>query len=230
MATSDWTTNIPAVGDQIATDIAAIEKNFEEMEEILTDLTDGTVGTTDTAAFNLTKFGYKTKWLSANDIVPWTTGGAASGTTHMVANDLYFKHLAFDGAIEEYANAVFPMPEGWDLGTVKIKFYWHPSTGCSAGDTVEWEVAGLAVSNDDLLSGSFGTAQVISDTVLAGVESDLHITSATPSITIGGTPVLGDLICLKISRNVNGTDDMTEDARLIGILIQYTEDQAVVTW
>ncbi len=230
MATSEWTADIPAVGNQISSDVPNIEKNFEEVKEILDDVTDGTVGTTDTASFNLKKLGYVTKYIGAVKMVAKATNGAEAGITNMSGNSLRFDHYAFDGATEEYVYAVTPMPEGWDLGTVKVKCYWLPSSGCSAGDTVEWEIAGLAVSNDDALDGSFGTAQVISDTVTAGENADLHVTAATPAITIGGTPALGDLIALQISRNVSGTDDMAEDARLIGVLIQFTVDQSISAW
>ena len=71
---------------------------------------------------------------------------------------------------------------------------------------------------------------MISDVVLAGVEACLHISGATPSITIGGTPALGDLVHFKISRNVSGTDDMTEDAWLFGVLIQYKKSNDVTAW
>lgn len=230
MATSEWTDNIPAVANQISTDIAAIEKNFEEIKEILDDLTSGTVGTTDTSSFELTKLTTQNIWIGANDMWAWDSGGPSSANTHFVANDLYIKHFAFDGTTEEYVNFVRAFPEGWDRGTIKAKFYWLPSTGCSAGDTVEWEICAQAISNDDDMSGAFGTSQVISDTVLAGENTDLHITAATPAITIGGTPALGDLIAFQISRNVGGTDDMTEDARLYGVLLQITVDQSVTAW
>jgi hypothetical protein len=49
------------------------------------------------------------------------------------------------------------------------------------------------------------------------------ISAATPAVTIGGSPALGDLVHFKISRNVGGTDDMTEDAWLFGVLIQISE-------
>lgn len=231
MATSEWTDNIPSSGNQIATDLTKSEKNFEEIKEILDDLTDGTVGTTDTASFNLKSFGYQTIWIPAGYFTPTDTNGAGIGTYEYATNDLMRDYLAFDGTTEEFACCDFPFPEGWDRGTIKAKFCWAPGdSACSAGDTVEWEIGGLAVSNDDALDASLGTTQVISDTVLAGKDGDLHITGATPAITIGGSPALGDLIHIKISRNVSGTDDMTEDAWLFGVLLQITVDQSVTTW
>jgi len=120
------------------------------------------------------------------------------------------------------------IPEEWNLGTVKAKFYWGNAAGASAADTVEWEIAGGALSNDDAIDAALGTSKTISDTVIA--DGDLHISSATAAITIGGTPALGDLIHFKVSRNVSGTDDMSEDAWLFGVLIQYSATKAVSAW
>ncbi len=231
MATSEWTSDIPAVGDQISTDIANIEKNLEEIKEILDDLTSGTVGTTDTASFELTKFTTQNKWITAKEMWAKTTNGAAGGTKEYATNDHNIQYWAFDGATEEYINYLWTPPEGWNRGTIKAKFYWAPgSSACSAGDTVEWEIGGLAISNDDAIDSSLGTTQVISDTVLAGKDGDLHTSGATPAITIGGSPALADAIILQISRNVSGTDDMTEDAWLFGVMLQMTIDQTVTAW
>ena len=165
---------------------------------------------------------YCTLWIPAGAWKPTKTAGCADlASTQTSSNKDMYEYLAFDGSTEEYADCNIVMPEEWDRGTIKAKVYWIPATGCSQGDTVEWELAAVAVSDDDDIDASLGTSQVISDTVLAGKEGDLHITGATPAITVGGSPALGDLIHLKLSRNVSGTDDMTEDAWLVGVLIQY---------
>ena len=231
MAASEWTSSIPAVGNQISSDIPYIEKNFEELKEILDDVTDGTVGTTDTASFAITSLGKRNIWIGSNDMWGRTTSGPAASQGEFSTNKLNRKILAFDSSVEEYAQTLLVMPEGWDRGTIKAKIYWGPASGASQGDTVEWEISGLAMGDDDdMASASYGTSQVISDTVLAGTNGDLHITSATPAVTIGGTPALGDIVSLQISRNVSGTDDMTEDAYLYGVMLQITIDQSITAW
>lgn len=231
MATSEWTDNAPAMGNQVSTEIPQIEKNFEEIKEILGDVTDGVVGTTDTASFQVKTLVPQNIWIPAGALIPTDTNGAAIGTNEYATNDIMADYLAFAGATEEYAAFNAAMPEGWDRGTIKAKFYWAPGdSACSAGDTVEWELGGVAISNDDAIDASLGTTQVISDTVLAGKDGDLHTSGATPAITIGGTPALGDLIHFKVSRNVSGTDDMTEDAWLFGVFLQITIDLAVTGW
>lgn len=173
---------------------------------------------------------YDTIFIPASAMTSTATNGAVISTAEYATNDINMDYLLFDGTTEEYAEFQFPMPEGWDRGTVKAKVFWSSATGSTANDTVEWEIAGGALSNDDAIDAALGTAQVISDTLLADNGTDLQVSGATPAITIGGTPALGDLIHFKISRNVGGTDDMTEDARLFGVWIQYKVNASVAAW
>ena len=89
------------------------------------------------------------------------------------------------------------------------------------GDVV-FGVRGGAVSNDDAIDAALGTAQTVADTFIA--DSDMHITAATAALTIGGTPALGDMLFMEIYRDAdNAADTYTQDARLLGIQIQYKE-------
>ena len=165
-----------------------------------------------------------TIWVPASQMTALTTAGAAAGATEFATNDIMVGHFAFDDEAEEFVAFNLVMPPDWNLGTIKAKFYWVPSSADgSPTDTVEWEIAAGAISNDDAIDAALGTAQVISDEVLAGEDGDLHVTGATPAVTIGGTPALGDLVHFKVSRNVDGTDTLAYDAHLIGVLLQYTK-------
>jgi hypothetical protein len=170
---------------------------------------------------------YQTLYIPASAMTPATTNGAAAGTAETSSNKLNMDYLAFDTTTEEMAHFSVVMPKGWDRGTVKFVFRWTSATGSTAGDTVEWEVAGVAISNDDALDAALGTSQVISDTLLADNGADLQVTGATPALTIGGTPALGDTIHFVISRNVGGTDDMAEDAWLLGATLEYKLTETV---
>jgi len=165
-------------------------------------------------------------------MTPLSTNGAEAGVNEYATNDVMIDYFAFDGATEEYVAVNLVMPEDWNRSTIKAKFYWAPGdSACTAADTVEWQMQGISVSDDGTIDTAYTDAgEVISDAVTAGKNADLHITSTTPAITINGSPALGDLINLKISRNVGGTDDMTEDAWLFGVFIQYTASNAIVAW
>jgi hypothetical protein len=175
---------------------------------------------------------YKTVWIPAGAFIPTSTNGAEAGSNEYVTNDNMVDYLAFDGTTKEYAAFNIPMDEAWDRSTIKAKFYWAPgSSEATESDTVEWQLAGQVISNDDALDVAMSDAgEVISDAVLAGVEGDLHISGATPAVTVGGTPALGDMTHFKVSRNVDGTDDMTEDAWLLGVLIQYQITNVIAAW
>jgi hypothetical protein len=189
-----------------------------------------------TLAAALTALGvaYDHLWIPAKAWTPHTTNGCATvaDTEHATNDDVMVSYLAFDGATEEYAGVWISMPPTWDRSTIKAKFFWMAASGCTAGDTVEWQLQGIAVSNDDNVDTTefTDTGEVITDTLLGGEELDMHLTAATPAITINGTPALGDLIYLKVSRNVGGTDDMTEDAWLIGVAIEYKLTNKVTAW
>ena len=208
----------PAVGNQISADIPDIAENLGYFKDCFQHICNGFEDADVTALKFVT-----TIWVPAAAMVPTTTNGAAAGINEYATNDLARAYYAFDTTTEEFVCFDIAMPEGWDRSTIKAKFYWSSASGSSAGDTVEWEIGAVAVGNDDALDATLGTAQVISDTVLAGTSGDLHVTSATPAIAVGGTPALGDMVHFKVSRNVSGTDDMAEDAWLFGCLIQISE-------
>jgi len=227
-----WNADKPAIGNQVASDLPDIEENFQELHDVIEQITNGTLGSTAPSAFAVDKISiYKNLYIPAKSFLPTTTAGcAALANVELATNDIQIEYLAFDGASEEFATVSLPMPEDWNRGTIKAKFFWMPATGCTAADTVEWEIAAVAISNDDPIDATLGTGQVISDVVLTGVEADLHIAGPTPAITIGGTPALGDYVHFKVSRNVGGTDDMEEDAWLLGVWIQYLADEQVTSW
>jgi hypothetical protein len=84
---------------------------------------------------------------------------------------------------------------------------------------VVFSLAGLAIGNDDAINAAMGTAQTSSDTWLA--QNDLHVGPESSAITIAGTPAAGDLVVFEVSRVV-ASDNMTGDARLIGLMLYVT--------
>lgn len=174
---------------------------------------------------------YDTIYIDAGAMVPCTTNPALQGTHEYGTNDIDIDHYAFDGgATEERTQFKLKMPENWDRGTIKAKFDWSSATGSTAGDTVEWGIKAGALSNSDVIDAALGTPQVISDVLLANNGADLQISGATPAITVGGTPALGDIIIFEVYRNTDGTDNMVEDAWLMGVTLQYKKNAIVLAW
>ena len=174
---------------------------------------------------------YDTIYVPAGAMIPLTTNGAEAGTKEYATNDIMQDYFAFDTTTEEFVAFNIAMPENWDRSTIKAKFFWAPLTDSgAAGNTVEWEIAAGALSDGDTIDSALGTSQVISDAVIANESAILHVTAATPALTVGGTPALGDLIHFKISRNVGGTDDHGYDALLFGVLIQINRNNSIAAW
>ena len=173
---------------------------------------------------------YEVVYVDAAAMVPCTTSGALAGTNEYDTNNIDLDYFAFSsGVSEERVQFKCPMPEGYDRGTIKAKFYWSSATSSMAGDTVEWGIKVGALSDNDAIDTVLGTPQVISDTLLADNGADLQITDATSPIVVGGTPVLEDILLFEIYRNTDN-DNMAEDAWLFGALIQFKVDNAVVAW
>ena len=67
---------------------------------------------------------------------------------------------------------------------------------------------------------AYGTEQIIADTLITVVDD--HHTAFTPAITIAGTPVAGDLVCLRFKRvPADAGDTLAADARLIGVKVRF---------
>lgn len=151
---------------------------------------------------------------------PRVTAGAQAGYEEYATNDVNVDHYLFAGDATEGIQLMWPVPWDYDQGTIKAKVYWDAATGASAADTVEWDISGGSLANDDAIDTALGTAQASQDVVIA--VGDLHVSPASAAITIAGTPAAGDLILLQIERDHDGTDDMTEDAKFLGLVIEYT--------
>lgn len=174
---------------------------------------------------------YETIYVSAAEMIPCTTNGALQGTHEYGTNDIDKDYFAFDGgAIEERVQFTKAMPDNWDRGTIKAKFISSSDTGSTAGDTYEWGIKAGAGGDGDTIDAALGTPQVISDTLLADNGTERQISGATPSITVGGSPAVGDELQFEVYRNTDGTDDMAEDAWLFGVAIQIKKTGPVAVW
>lgn len=160
----------------------------------------------------------RTMYVPASAMFPSTTAPCGSLTqVESSTNDVNIKVLDFDGAgtSKEYAEFGIQSPSYWDASTVTVQFVWYATAGSG---TVNWEIQGLALSDDDALDTAYGTLQEVTDTLLA--TGDVHITAETSALTIAGTPVAGDWLQFKVARDP-ANDTNTSDARLMGIRIRF---------
>lgn len=111
------------------------------------------------------------------------------------------------------------MPDAWNGGTLTAEFAW--SAASSTGDVI-WGLQGRAFANDDAIDQAWGTAQEVTDTLLA--TGDMHYTSATSAITLSGGAAAGEFVQFRAYRKASdGSDTLGADAQLLGIKLTYTK-------
>ena len=158
-------------------------------------------------------------YINADAMKSQSTNGATKGLTELSTNSVMIAYADFDAATDEFLQYDLIMPSNYSNGTITCTFEWTTATTAGTGDVV-WGCQAMAVSNDDPYDATWGTAVTVTDSFL--LAGDRHYTSATSSITIGGTPATGDSIHLRLYRDAdNGSDTYTQDARLVRVLISF---------
>jgi hypothetical protein len=151
----------------------------------------------------------------SNGCAPITEVETTSGRPDMQVLD-------FDATSDEHAQFQIAFPKSWNEGTITFQVYW--TTTASDTDGVAWGLQGVAVSDNDTIDVAYGTSVVVTDDALGAAE-DQCVTAESGAVTIAGTPAIGDICYFRIFRDVSdANDDMTEDARLIGVKIFFTTD------
>lgn len=155
-------------------------------------------------------------FIRAASMIPTVTAGcAAIAQSETTTNDVNYQSLDFDQTSQEHANFTVIMPDDWDALTVTFKAYW---TAASGTGTVKWGLQAISFADDDALDTAWGTAQVVTDTLLA--TGDMHISPVSAAITIAGTPATGEPVLFRVYRDIS--DTLNADAKLIGLKIYYT--------
>lgn len=165
---------------------------------------------------------YREIWIDAGAMIGSTTNGAATGTYAAVpgATDITQDVYDFDDTTSESTQFRISMPDAWDRGTVKFKFFFTQASATSGTNVMS--IAGAAVSGGDSFALSLGTAVTITNAVPASTNT-LSI-ATTGALTVGGTPALNDLLIFNIARLPSDAyDTASGDLRLHGVKMQYVE-------
>lgn len=165
---------------------------------------------------------WRTISLPAKSWSPTTTAGCA-GPTKVEAgtNDIDYDVLDFDASSDERAYINFPMPASYDGGVIQFRVFWTNAAGETA-DTIEIELSGRSLGNDEAIDQANGTAVAVTDTWIA--QNDVHITDWSGDVTLAGTPAGNEYVHLEILRDVSG-DDLAGDLRVIAVQIRYRQGQ-----
>lgn len=154
-------------------------------------------------------------WIPAGAWSVNPTPGANIETAAI--SDKYLTTVNFDTTTSEDAQFLWHPPLNWDYGTVIFQLVWTNACG-SAAQTIDFDLAAVALTNDDAIgSASFGTAKNVTDTFTA--QNDINTTGFSTVVTAAGTPVSGDSILFKLSRDT-ASDDLAGDCKVIGVNIR----------
>lgn len=157
-------------------------------------------------------------WIPAAQWIPRTTTGCGIDSREQATGNINTDELLFDTATIEYAQAMVTMPNNYNNGTVTARFYWTASSG-TASTTVTWAIRGRAFGDNVAIGQTYSTAaQTVTDTYFSA--NQMHISDATPAVTIDGTPAVNKPIIFEIYRDT--ADSLNADARLLGVEISYT--------
>lgn len=147
-----------------------------------------------------------------------TTNGAEITSRETTTNKNNYTYAGFDTTTSESVWFSWTPPNNWNAGTVKAVLKWTNTAGLTT-ETIDFDLAAVALANDDPLDVAVGTAVSITDTWIA--QNDEHISAQSSAMTIAGSPAAGERVNFKLSRDV-ASDDMTGDVDIVEIILEYT--------
>lgn len=168
--------------------------------------------------------GKETIFVPAVAMYPSTTnpcGGPEQVETTALRPDL--KVLDFAADADDFAQFAIAMPKSWNEGTVTFQPFWTV-TGTNTG-TVAWQLAGVAITNDESINTAFGTQVATTALAFSGTSNDLMVSAESGAVTIAGSPAANDMCFFQINRDTSA-DDQTGAARLLGVKVFFTTDAA----
>ena len=167
--------------------------------------------------------GKESIWIPAVAMYPNTTNGCADLAQVELSNGPEIKTLDFDKDSDENAQFAVAFPKSWNEGTVTFQaFFTADSTNTG---TVSWDLAGVAIADNDSINTAFGTAVAPTAKAHSGTANDLDVTAESGAVTIAGSPSTDEQVFFQIARDVS-EDSLTADAKLLGVKIFFTTDAA----
>lgn len=165
---------------------------------------------------------YRNIFITAGAMISQSTNGATAGTNATPINDIMNDFYDFPAGVDTFVQFSMAMPDEWDTTTnVGYKFYWTNGAVTGTGNII-WCLSTKAESDGEVFDTSFGTDSDVFDTY-QGTADVMHITSPL-IVSVGGSPALESLIYFQICRQgLNVLDNYSQDARLLGVAIQYKE-------
>jgi hypothetical protein len=152
---------------------------------------------------------------------PHASGGCGPVEDVLLSSGRYISGMPFDPSSIEAASMVFAFPKRWNEGTITVQVYTFNTAGGSGAFV--FQASAVAVGDDETLDAAPGTAQTMTDTVLAAKR--LQVSPQSAAITIAGTPAVSDLVRLVVQRDPTaGGDTYASDVYVAGVKLRLTVD------
>lgn len=131
---------------------------------------------------------------------------------------------SFDAAGTEGIQFVIPYVPAYGSGNLTVKLRWHPDTATT--NDVVWGVAIAALTPEtdtqDIETDTWATENTATDSALGTTAQRLHEASVTVSNLDG--IATADYLAVRVQRlGGNGSDTMTGDAQLVGVVLEYSD-------
>lgn len=182
----------------------------------------GSGGVTFAAASGGGSGGATNLWVPASAWIPRSTSGAGVDSREIGAtNRTNWDEVLFDTTTQEFCQATVVMPSNYNNNTISARFYWSCSTAPSGSNNgIVMGIRGRAFGDNVTLDAAMGAGQTVADTVQT--LNFMHVTSATPAVTIDGTPAANKAVQFEIYRAPSDSlDNYGFDVRLLGVEIIF---------
>ena len=132
--------------------------------------------------------------------------------------DVIINAQAFDTCTDEKVEFQWTPPANWNAGTIRWRARWTNTAGLAC-ETIDFDLQGRSLADNDAIGGAQGTAVNVTDTFIA--QCDEHVTDFSCVLTVGNCPTAGDRIVFRLTRDTTA-DDLTGDADILGLTIEYS--------
>ena len=168
------------------------------------------------------KVGTQEMWIPASQMFAASSSPAALAASAIATSGIEIQTFDFDPTTRENVGFQVHFPKRWNEDTITYQVYWQ---GDATTTDVIWGLEAVAVRDGIAMDAiNYGTAITITDTGQSDAD-DLLVSSASAALTIGNTPVAGDLCFFRLYRDAGaGGDTMITDAKLLGVKIYWTSD------
>lgn len=163
--------------------------------------------------------GYGEIYIRANSMLTQFTSGATSGTIEMPTNKEMVDYFRFNPYVVSYVGCEVGMPDDWDGGGLKAKFYGLGS-GSASAESIIWGIQACSVSGGELVDKTF-SAEVTASAMTYVDPDKLEISTPSPMFYVDPSGLNTDgMVFFKLHRR-GDADTHTGPGKLHSIRIQY---------